>query len=167
MKLLTVFLAVTYYSITAAPVNDYHISGTTGIDYRQLKLFAIGTQRSGSNVADSKIYILYPRAKADKTFYVFFNKKNVSRISYGERQEYECNGNIDLLTVIQEAEQYVEPRTAAKNTRNLFLKEGKTYYLQINGKGQLEYIADENDGAKLLNDNGKYVSPLKKSQFKE
>ena len=109
----------------------------------------------------SKLYLLYPRTKGDKSYYVFFNKQNVTKINYGERQEFDFSADMDLLTVIQETEQYVEPHTSARNVRNLFLKQGKNYYLQINGKGQLEYIPDEDDGLKLLNDNGKYVSALK------
>jgi len=161
------FVAVSYCLMTAAPLKDYNIPVKTNTVYRQLNMPEVNKQLSTGNAAASELYILYPRAKTDKTFYVFLNKKNVARINYGERLEYDCKGDIDLLTVIEETDKYAEPRTGAKNMRNLFLKEGKSYYLQINSKGQLEYIPDEKEGEKLLNDNSRYVSQLKKSQFIE
>lgn len=147
MKLLiTLFIATNVFSAGILQ-HKIHPAG----QYNVLK----------SSIETSKLYLLYPRAKGDKSFYVFLNKQKVSKIDYGERLEFEFDADADVLTVIQETEQYVEPRTSARNMRNLFLKQGKNYYLQINGKGQLEYIPDEKEGLKLLNDNSKYVSAIK------
>lgn len=113
------------------------------------------------NAANAKVYIAYPRVKEDKKFFVYFNIKKVGALNYGERLLYNTTFEGMLKVTISNKDTYTEPSTLSRNTRTVNIKEGKEYYFEINGKGELEYIINTEKGKSRFSDDGSYVESPK------
>lgn len=81
------------------------------------------------------IYLYYPRAKSTVALNVFFNRKLVARIRYGQRLVYQTTYRGSLMVTVAQEVTHAEPRTLAKNTRTVGIQPGGAYYFEVDGKG--------------------------------
>ena len=102
-----------------------------------LALFEGGWARPADRPA--ALYLYYPRAKSTVALNVFFNRKWVAHLRYGQRLVYQTTYKGSLMVTVSQEVTHREPRTLAKNSRTVHIQPGRDYYFEVDGKG-IEYV---------------------------
>jgi hypothetical protein len=85
------------------------------------------------------LYLYYPRARSTVALNVFFNRKWVAHLRYGQRLVYQTTYRGSLMVTVTEEATHRETRALAKNTRTVDVQPGREYYFEVDGKG-IEYV---------------------------
>lgn len=109
----------------------------------------------------SEVHLSYPKARDDKSFYVFLGRKNMGKIEYGQRMIYRFYSEGNLKVTILPKSNFIEPKTISANSRTITLKPDASFYFEINGKGELTYIPDPAKGKDFFEKKNYSSSPVK------